>query len=72
MKDRDPVRQLLGLVQILRGEQHGRSVAGELLRRIPHLDARLGVKTGRRLVQEYHRRIPDEAHSDVQPAAHPT
>ena len=41
VEDRDPVGELLGLVQVLRREQHRRAAAGELLDRLPHLDARL-------------------------------
>jgi hypothetical protein len=69
VKDRDPVGQLLRLVQVLGGEQHGRPARGQLPDRLPDLDARLGVQTGRRLVQEDDRRVPDQAHGDVQPAA---
>ena len=70
VEDRDPVGELLGLVQVLRGEQHRRALPGELLDAVPHLDARLRVEPGGRLVQEDHRRIPDQAHGDVQAAAH--
>jgi hypothetical protein len=63
---------LFGLVQILRREQHRRAVLGKFLDAVPHLDARLGVEPGRRLVQEDHRRIPDEAHGAVEAAAHAT
>ena len=72
VEDRDPVGELFGLVQILRREQHRRAVLGEFLDGLPHLDARLGVEPGRRLVEEDDRRIPDEAHRDVEAAAHAT
>ena len=42
VEDRDPVGELFGLVQILGREQHRRALPGELLDRVPHLDARLG------------------------------
>ena len=70
MQDRDPVGELLGLVQVLRAEQHRRALPGEFLDAVPHFDARLRVESGGRLVQEDHRRVPDEAHGDVQAAAH--
>ena len=70
VKDRDPVGELFGLVEILRREQHRRALLGELLDGLPHLDAPLGVEPGRRLVEEDDRRIPDEAHRDVEAAAH--
>src|ERR1700722_9828463 len=70
VEDRDPVGQLLGLVQVLGGEQHRRAARGEFPDGLPHLGACLRVQPGRRLVEEDDRRIPDEAHRDVEPAAH--
>jgi len=70
VEDRDPVGQLFGLVQVLRGEQHGRALVGELLDGVPHLDPGLRVETGGRLVEEHHRRVAHEAHGDVEPAPH--
>jgi predicted ATPase/DNA-binding SARP family transcriptional activator len=70
MQDRDPVGEVFGLVQVLRGEQHRDALPGELPDAVPHLDAGLRVEPGGRLVQEDHRRLPDEAHGDVQAAAH--
>jgi hypothetical protein len=72
VEDRDPVGELFGLVEVLGGEQHGRAALGEFPDGLPHLDARLRVQPGRRFVEEDDRRIPDEAHRDVQPAAHAT
>src|SRR5215469_17196941 len=72
VEDRDPVGELFGLVQVLRCQQHRRALLGEFLDGLPHLDARLGVEPGRRLVEEDDRRIPDEAHRDVEAAAHAT
>src|SRR4030095_16418565 len=43
VQDRDPVGELFGLVQVLGGQQHRRALPGELLDRLPHLEARLGV-----------------------------
>ena len=37
---------------------------------LPHLDARLRVEAGGRLVEEDDRRVADEAHGDVEPTAH--
>src|ERR1700728_1207867 len=68
VQDRDPVGELFGLVQVLRREQHCRAAPGEFPDGLPHLEARLWIEPGRRLVQEDHRRIPDEAHRGVQAA----
>ena len=43
---------------------------GELLDGLPHLEARLRVEPGGRLVEEDDRRVADQAHRDVEPAAH--
>jgi hypothetical protein len=72
VQDRDPVGELFGLLQVLGGEQHGRAARGEFPDGPQHLDARLRVQPGRRLVEEDDRWIPDEAHRDVQAAAHAT
>src|SRR6266540_3177306 len=50
VEDRDPVGQLFGLVQVLRGEQHRRALPGELFDAVPHFDASLRVEPGGRLV----------------------
>jgi hypothetical protein len=71
MQDRDPVGQLFCLVEVLGGEQHGRAHPGQVLHGGPHLEAGLRVEPGGRLVEEDDRRVPDQAHGDVQPAAHP-
>src|SRR6266540_4526628 len=52
VEDRDPVGELFGLVQVLRGEQHRRALPGELFDAVPHFDASLRVEPGGRLVQE--------------------
>jgi hypothetical protein len=70
VQDRDPAGQPLGLVEVLGGEQHGRAARGELPDGPPHPGARRRVQPGRRLVEEDDRRIADQAHRDVQAAAH--
>ena len=72
VQDRDPVGELLSLVQILRGEQHRGAVLGEFLDGLPHLDARLRVEAGGRFVEEDDRRMTDQAHRYVQAPAHAT
>jgi len=70
VEDRDPVRELLGLVEVLRGEQHRGAVAGEFLDGLPDLDPRLWIESRRRLVEEEHGRVADQAHRDVEATAH--
>ena len=70
VQDRDPVGELFGLVEVLGREQHRGAAAGELLDGLPHLEARLGVEPRRRFVEEDDRRVADQAHRDVEPAAH--
>ncbi len=70
VEDRDPVGEVLGLVEVLRREQHRRALARERLDGPPHLEPRLRVEPRRRLVEEEHGRVADEAHRDVEAAAH--
>jgi len=71
VQDRDPVGELLGLFEVLGGEQHGGALRGELLHGIPDLDASLGVEAGCRLVEEHHLGRANEAHRDVEAPSHP-
>nr|BFF10470.1 hypothetical protein GCM10025699_17730 [Microbacterium flavescens] len=70
VEDRDPVGELLGLVEVLRGQQDGRPIRGELLDGIPHLDARLRIETRGGFVEEHDGRVADQAHRDVEAPAH--
>ncbi len=65
MQNRDAVSLLLGLFEILRGEQHGRAARGELSHRLPDLESRLRVKPRGRLVEKHDGRVADEAHRDI-------
>lgn len=71
VQDRDPISQMLGLVQGLSRQQHGDAVVGEVSDGLPDLVARLRVQSGGRLVEEDDRRVADQAHRDVEPATHP-
>src|SRR3981081_1015748 len=72
VEDRDPVGELLRLVEVLSREQHGRAAPGGFVDGLPPPDAPLRGQPGGRLVEEDDRRIPDETHRDVQTAAHAT
>ena len=68
--DLDPVGELVGLVEVLRGQQHGAALADQLADGLPHLAAGARVEAGGRLVQEDQRRPGDQAGGQVEPAAH--
>ena len=70
VQDGDPIGELLGLVQVLGGEEHGRPAVGQVLDHLPHLYAGRGVQTGGRLVEKDDRWLTDEAHGDVEAPAH--
>ena len=67
---RYPVRQPVGLLEVLRREQHRRAVGDQIVDRLPQVDPRARVQAGRRLVEEQHRRPRDERRREVQPAPH--
>ena len=53
---RDRVGEPVGLVEVLRGQQHGRALGDEPLDRLPQREPAARVEAGRRLVEEQHRR----------------
>ena len=68
--DRDPVGELVGLVEVLRGQQHRAAVGDQLADRVPHLAAGAGVEPGGGLVEEDQRRPGDQAGREVEPPPH--
>ena len=68
--DRDPVGELIGLVEVLRGQQDRAAVGDQVPDRVPHLAAGARVQAGGRLVEEDQRRPRDQARREVQPAPH--
>ena len=68
--DRDPVGELVGLVEVLGGEQHRAPVGHETPDGVPHLAAGARVEAGGRLVEEDQRWPGDQAGGQVEPAAH--
>ena len=68
---RDRVGQPVGLVEVLRGQQHGRARRRRAPRSSSHrLEPAARVEAGGRLVEEQHRRLGDERGGEVEPAAH--
>ena len=68
--DRDPAGELVGLVQVLRGQQHGRAVRDHRPDDLPHLVAAARVQTGRRLVEEQQVGGVEDARRDVDAPPH--
>ena len=66
----DEVGQAVGLVEVLRGQQHRRALGHQPFDRRPHLQAAARVQAGRGLVEEEHRRAGDERRRQVQAPAH--
>jgi hypothetical protein len=64
------VRELIGFLQVLRGEQHGDTLPGQVTDGIPDLVAAARVQPGGRLVQVQHPRPGHQAGGQVQEAAH--
>ena len=70
--DREPVGELVGLLEVVRGEQDRERLAvGERAELLPHRHARLGIEAGRRLVEEEHAGPVDEPERDVEAPLHP-
>ena len=67
---RDAIRELVGLFEVLGGEQHRRARVGERADDVPQLAAAAGVEARRGLVEEQHARRDDEAQREVEAAAH--
>ncbi len=57
----DLVGERVGLLQVLRGQQHRRAVADQAADHVPHVLALGRVEAGGRLVEEDHRRPADQA-----------
>src|ERR1700736_2957225 len=70
VQDRDPVGEVLGLVEVLGRQEHGRAAVSEVLDYLPDLNAALGVEAAGRLVEEDDPRVADQAHGDVEATAH--
>ena len=68
---RDPVREAIGLIEVLGRQQHGRPLRHELLDHVPQREPAAGIEAGRGLVEEQDRRLGDERRGEVEPAAHP-
>ena len=78
-RDRSPVvddehvaRELVGLLEVLRGEQQRRAGGSQLADHVPHAEPAARIEARRRLVEEQHRWRGDQCAGEVEPAAHPS
>ncbi len=71
VEHRDPVGELVRLVEVLGGEQHGGAVRDEAAHDVPHGVAAARVEAGGGLVEEDDARRGDQGHRQVEPALHP-
>jgi len=70
--DREPVGQLVRLLEVVRGEQNGQRLAVcEEAQLLPHGGSRLRIQPGRGLVQKQHLRPVHEPQRHVESALHP-
>ena len=71
--DPEVVGELVGLLEVLGGEEDGHSlVAGEMSDLVPERAAALDVEAGGRLVEEEDARTVEERQGEVEPAFHAT
>src|SRR5436189_240534 len=68
--DHDVAGQLIGLLEVLGGEQHVGAGGNQVADAVPQLDATAGVEARGRLVQQQQPRFADEAGAEVEAALH--
>ena len=69
LDDRDAVGELLRLVEVVRGQQHGLAEVLERADRLPRGATRGRVEAGRRLVEEDQLGVADQREREVEAAA---
>src|SRR6185437_8310924 len=70
VEHRDAVGEIIGLIQVLGGEEDGDAVGDQPADRLPHVAAAARVQAGGRLVEEQHLRLGDQAHGQVEAPPH--
>ena len=66
--DQDAVGERVGLIHVVRGEEHRRSqLVAELADMGPEVGPALRIEPGRGLVEEHQPRLVDQPHDDVEP-----
>ena len=70
VEQRDPAREPVGLLEVLRRQEDRDAVGDEVADDVPHHPPAARVEAGRRLVEEDDPRVADERHREVEPSAH--
>ncbi len=70
VEHRDPVGEPVGLLQVLGGEEDGDPVGDQAADDVPQAAAAARVQSGGGLVEEEQARVADQAHRQVEAAAH--
>ena len=66
--DLQPVGERLGLLEVVRGEQHGRAAVAQVGHEPPHLAPALGVEAGRGLVEDHQLRAAHQRAGEIDAA----
>ena len=69
--DGDLVRELIRFFEVLRRQQDRRPLAAQVADDLPDLVATPRIETRRRLVEEEHARLREQAGRQVEPPSHP-
>ena len=69
--DGQPIAQLVGFLEVLRGQEDGRPAPVDAAHLLPHGEPAGGVEAGGRLVEEEHLGLVHERRREVQAALHP-
>lgn len=72
MHDRQPVGQLLRFLQVVGGQQHGRSPVQQFAHEVPRATSALGIEPCGRFVEEEHFRSAENRQREVEPASFAT
>jgi len=70
VEERDPVGELIGFLQVLRGEEDRDPAGHQIADDLPHGAAAARVQAGGRLVEEDDAGVADQGHREVEPPAH--
>ena len=70
VEDRDPMRELVGLVEVLRRQEDRHAAGDEVPHGLPHHAAAARIEAGRGLIEEDDPRVADQGHREVETPLH--